>query len=200
MHSIQPRATSSEGNKERLFYPKNQNKGKCQEFLWQKLDWNKTEKAWSKAKTLWCKNTHKHIYQPVNIDIKSSWSRIWTSALLKFLLDPRERVREWVLLQHRLHHFNMLNAFNNLHDINYATLLLIILQSPAPVGPWYIALKTCCHKNVRNAVGFYDQSANFPKHLWWKLDFWWRHKSWRESWQLFSSNPICPIISGKFVN
>ena len=40
--------------------------------------------------------------EPVNIDIISSWSGVGTAALLKFLLDPREGVRERVLLQHRL--------------------------------------------------------------------------------------------------
>ena len=40
--------------------------------------------------------------EPVNIDIISSRSGVGPAALLKFLLDPGERVGERVLLQHCL--------------------------------------------------------------------------------------------------
>ena len=181
------RAGTTDGNKERLFCTKNQNKGKSQAFSGVLVEkgWihKKTEETW------WEAETQRDVYQPVNIDIISSWSRIGAAALLKFLLDPREGVRERVLLQHRLEMWKCGEHCN-------------VENSPAPVGPWYIALKTCCSWNVKHYVKFSNQpiSLNISHENWFR----WRHKNpdQKDSFQKLATLeqfnlPLCPCISGR---
>ena len=64
---------------------------------------NMCSRSRPRIKCVWLSGqTQTHKSEPVNIDIISSRSGVGAAVLLKFLLDPGERVGERVLLQHCL--------------------------------------------------------------------------------------------------
>ena len=86
---------------------------------------------------------------------------------------------------------------------NVVNVVNIVENSPvASVGPWYIALKTCCSWNVKHYVKFSNQpiSLNISHENWFR----WRHKNpdQKDSFQKLATLeqfnlPLCPCISGR---